>query len=129
VQEHLVEQPRDLGQVHADEIRVTKQGGIVWMALAMMVKTRVWLGGEVSEPRDMALIRRRVERVTRCAARRPLVGCTDGVVSSIRAMRETCRDPVHTGKDGPGCVPGAISASPTSSSATSDGGWAQLNVA
>ena len=37
VQEHLVEQPRDLGQVQADEIRVKKQGGIVWMALAMMV--------------------------------------------------------------------------------------------
>ena len=40
---HLVEQPRDLGQVQADEIRVKKQGGIVWMALAMMVKTRLWL--------------------------------------------------------------------------------------
>ena len=38
VQEHLVEQPRDLGQVQADEIRVKKQGGIVWMALAMMVE-------------------------------------------------------------------------------------------
>ena len=43
MQEHLVEQPRDLGQVQADEIRVKKQGGIVWMALAMMVKTRLWL--------------------------------------------------------------------------------------
>lgn len=39
VQEHLVEQPRDLGQVQADEIRVKKQGEIVWMALAMMVRT------------------------------------------------------------------------------------------
>src|SRR6266705_3984800 len=58
VQECLVEQPRDLGQVQADEIRVKKQGGIGWMALAMMVKTRLWLGGEVSEQRDMALIRR-----------------------------------------------------------------------
>src|SRR6266436_4854741 len=48
VQEHLVEQPRDLGQVQADEIRVKKQGGIVWMALAMMVKTRLWLGGAAS---------------------------------------------------------------------------------
>src|SRR6266850_14322 len=48
----LVEQPRDLGQGHADAIRVKKQGGIGWMALAMMVKTRVWLGGEVSEQRD-----------------------------------------------------------------------------
>jgi hypothetical protein len=32
VQEHWAEQPRDLEQVQADEIRVKKQGGIVWMA-------------------------------------------------------------------------------------------------
>ena len=100
VQEHLVEQPRDLGQVQADEIRVKKQGGIVWMALAMMVKTRLWLGGEVSEQRDMPLIRRLIARVKRCAARRPLLVCTDGLVSSIRAIRETFRDSVPTGKGG-----------------------------
>jgi transposase-like protein/IS1 family transposase len=100
VQEHLVEQPRDLGQVQADEIRVKKQGGIVWMALAMMVKTRVWLGGEVSEQRDMPLIRRLIERVKRCAARRPLLVCTDGLVSYIRAIRETLREPAHTGQGG-----------------------------
>jgi hypothetical protein len=41
VQAHLVEPPRDLGQVQADEMRVKPQGGIVWMALAMMVKTRL----------------------------------------------------------------------------------------
>ncbi len=100
VQEYLVEQPRDLGQVQADELRVKKQGGIVWMALAMMVKTRLWLGGEVSEQRDMPLIRRLIERVRRCAAHRPLLVCTDGLVSYIRAIRETFRDPVHTGKGG-----------------------------
>jgi transposase-like protein/IS1 family transposase len=100
VQEHLVEQPRDLGQVQADEIRVKKQGGIVWMALAMMVKTRLWLGGEVSEQRDMPLIRRLIERVKRCAARRPLLVCTDGLVSYIRAIRETFREPAHTGQGG-----------------------------
>jgi hypothetical protein len=100
VHEHLVEQPRDLGQVQADEIRVKKQGGIVWMALAIMVKTRLWLGGEVSEQRDLPLIRRLIERVRRCAARRPLLVCTDGLVSYIRAIRETFRDPVHTGQGG-----------------------------
>src|SRR5438093_4623340 len=100
VQEALVERPRALGQVQADEIRVKKQGGIVWMALAMMVKTRLWLGGEVSEQRDMTLIRGLIERVRRCAARRPLLVCTDGLVSYIRAIRETFRDPVHTGKGG-----------------------------
>src|SRR5439155_9872310 len=100
VQEHLVEQPRDLGQVQADEIRVKKQGGMVWMALAMMVKTRLWLAGEVSEHRDMPLIRRLIERVRRCAAHRPLLLCTDGLPSYVRAMRETFRDPVRTGAHG-----------------------------
>src|SRR6266478_10149637 len=100
VQEHLVEQPRDLGQVQADEIRVKKQGGIVWMALAIMVKTRLWLGGEVSEQRDMPLIRRLIERVRRCAVHRPLLVCTDGLVSYIRAIRETFHDPVRTGTGG-----------------------------
>ena len=100
VQEYLVEQPRDLGQVQADEIRVKKQGGIVWMALAMMVKTRLWLGGEVSAQRDLPLIRRLMARVRRCAARRPLLVCTDGLVAYIRAIRETFRDPGHTGTGG-----------------------------
>lgn len=100
VQEHLVEQPRDLGQVQADEIRVKKQGGMVWMALAMMISTRLWLAGAVSEHRDMPLIRRLIERVRRCAAPRPLLVCTDGLCSSIRAIRETFRDPVPTGQGG-----------------------------
>ena len=86
--------------MQADEIRVKKQGGIVWMALAMMVCTRLWLGGEVSEQRDMPLIRRLIERVRRCAAHRPLLVCTDGLVSYIRAVRETFRDPVPTGTEG-----------------------------
>jgi len=100
VHAYLVEQPRDLGQVQADELRVKTQGGIVWMALAMMVTTRLWRGGEVSEQRDLPLIRRLIERVRHCAARRPLLVCTDGLVSSIRAIRETCRDPVPTGQSG-----------------------------
>jgi transposase-like protein/IS1 family transposase len=100
VHEYLVEQPRDVGQVQADELRVKKQGAIVWMALAMMIKPRLWLGGEVSAQRDMPLIRRLIERVRRCATHRPLLCCTDGLCSYIRAMRETCRDPVHTGMGG-----------------------------
>jgi transposase-like protein len=100
VQVHLVEQPRDLGQVQADEIRVKQQGGIVWMALAMMIKTRLWLGGEVSAQRDMTLIWRLIERVRRCAVHRPLLVCTDGLCSYIRAIRTTFRDPVHAGTTG-----------------------------
>jgi transposase-like protein len=100
VQESWVEPPRALRQVQVDEIRVKKQGGMLWMALAMMVKTRWWLGSEVREPRDMSLIRRLIERVKCCAARRPLLVCTDGLVSYVRAIRETFREPAHPGKGG-----------------------------
>ena len=100
VQEHLVEHPRDLGQVQADEIRVKTQGGIVWMALALMVKTRLWLAGEVSEHRDMTLMRRLMERVRACALPRPLLFCTDGLCSYVRAIRETFRDAQSTGAPG-----------------------------
>jgi hypothetical protein len=100
VHEALVEQPRDLGQVQADELRVKKQGGIGWMAMAMMVPPRLWLGGEVSEQRDMPLIRRLIKRVHRCAVPRPLLVCTDGLCTYIRAIRETFRDPGRTGTGG-----------------------------
>jgi len=100
VQEHVVEQPRDLGQVQADEIRVKQQGKVSWMALAMSVGTRLWLAGEVSEQRDLGLIRRLLGRVRHGAARRPLLICTDGFRAYPRALRETFRDPLPTGKPG-----------------------------
>jgi len=100
VQEPMVEPPHDLGHVPADEIRVKTQGGIVWMAWAMMVRTRLWLAGEVSAQRDMPRIRRLMARGRRCAAHRPLWFCTDGLCSSRRAIRATCRDPVSTGRQG-----------------------------
>jgi transposase-like protein/IS1 family transposase len=100
VQEYLVEEPRDLGQVQGDEIRVKTQGGIVWMALAMMVRTRLWLAGEVSAHRDLPLIRRLIERVRRTAADSPLLFCTDGLCSYVRAIRETFREPVRKGAPG-----------------------------
>jgi transposase-like protein len=100
VQEHLVEQPRDLGQVQADEIRVKTQGGLVWMALALMVSTRLWLAGAVSPHRDLPLIRRLIAQVRGCARHRPLLFCTDGLCSYSRAIRETFRDPERTGAHG-----------------------------
>src|SRR5256886_13023025 len=100
VQEHLGERPRDLGQVQADEIRVKTHGGIVWMALALMVNTRLWLAGAVSPHRDLPLIRRLIARVRGCALHRPLLFCTDGLCSSIRAIPETFRGPERTGAHG-----------------------------
>jgi len=99
-QEHVVEHPQDLGQVQADEIRVKQQGKSSWMALAMSVGTRLWLAGEVSEQRDLGLVRRLRGRVRRGAARRPLLVCTDGFRAYSRAIRAAFRDPQPTGKRG-----------------------------
>jgi transposase-like protein len=62
VHAHLVEQLRDLGQVQADELRVKRQGGIVWMALALQVSTRLWLGGVIAPQRTLACALRRQGR-------------------------------------------------------------------
>lgn len=67
----------DLGQVQADEIRVNAQGHVVWMALALCVSTRLWLGGVVSTTRDTAMIRALALKVRACALCRPLLVCFD----------------------------------------------------
>ena len=49
IHEHLVEQGQvDLQHVQADELWVKQVGGKVWMALALAVPTRLWLGGVIS---------------------------------------------------------------------------------
>ncbi len=93
VHEHLVEQPRDLGQVQADELRVKYQRGIVWMALALQVSTRLWLGGVVSAQRNLALIVALMQKVYACAVRRSILICSDGLATYRRAIRQVFRDP------------------------------------
>jgi IS1 family transposase len=100
VQEYVVEHPRDRGHGQADASRVKPQSGIVWLARAMMIRTRLGLAGEVRAQRDLPLSRRLSERVRRGATHRPLLFCTDGWCSYIRALREPWRDPVYTGVQG-----------------------------
>ena len=51
VHQAIVEQGQlDLIHVQADEIRVKARSMVAWMGLAMMVSTRLWLGGVVSPP-------------------------------------------------------------------------------
>jgi len=100
VHRHLVEQPRDLGQVQGDEIRVKMQGGIVWMAMALHVRTRLWLGGVLSTGRDGELIAALVQKVRACALCRPLLLCVDGCSVYISAIRSVFREPVRLGQIG-----------------------------
>ena len=94
VQEHLVEQPRDLGQVQADELWVKLQGLKVWMAMALQVSTRLWLGGVISAQRDRDLIGALIQKVRACALRRPLLVCVDGLATYVNTVRQVFRDPV-----------------------------------
>jgi transposase-like protein len=93
VHHHLVGQPRALGQVQADEIRVKQQGGVVWMALAMQVVTRLWLGGALSPCRDGALIARLCALVGACALPAPLVVCVDGFAAYVTQIKRMARTP------------------------------------
>ena len=100
VHQHLVQQPRDLGQVQADEIRVKYQGGIAWLALALAVPTRLWLAGVVSDCRDSALIRHLLQQVHQCALYRPLLLCVDGLAAYVSTIKQVFRTPIFTGKPG-----------------------------
>ena len=57
VHESVIETSQlDLEHVQADEIKVKTRGGTIWMALVMMITTRLWLGGALSPKRDTDLI-------------------------------------------------------------------------
>lgn len=96
----LVQQPRDLEHVQADEIRVHAQGQILWLALALMVSTRLWLGGVVSPTRDRALIDRLAAQIRACAVIAPLLVAVDGLSSYVGALRRAFRERVPTGGRG-----------------------------
>jgi len=100
VHKHLVEKPRDLGQVQADEIRAKEQGQIVWMAMAIMVSSRLWLGGVISQHRDMALISELMQKVRACSLHGKILVCTDGLVSYIKATCRAFSDTINNGKQG-----------------------------
>jgi transposase-like protein len=95
VHEHQVEQAQlDLQQVQADEIKVKRQEGHFWMALAIMVSTRLWLGGAVSVHRDLDLIQALADQIKAVALCRPLLLAVDGLASYVTAFRNSFRTAV-----------------------------------
>src|SRR5713226_979824 len=93
----------DLVQVQADEIRVKGHKMIAWMGLAMMVSTRLWLGGVVSMTRDRSLADRLLAQVRSCCQPlRALLVCRDGwnaYPGSIRrAFREKVKETAGRGR-------------------------------
>ena len=92
VHEHLVARSQhDLEQVQADEIKVKTQRGTFWMALAIWVPTRLWMGGVVSPKRDLDLIQALADKVRSMALCRPLLLAVDGLASYVSAFRNAFR--------------------------------------
>src|SRR6059058_5577462 len=96
VHQGIVEQGKlDLMHIQADEIRVKGCKMIAWMGLAMMVSTRLWLGGVVQIARDRGLADRLMQQVRRCAAcLRPLLVLTDGWSAYPGSIRRAFREKV-----------------------------------
>jgi len=101
VHEHIVEAGRvELEQVQADELRVRVVGGVMWLAGALVVESRLWLGGVVSIRRDRELSRTLLSRVRACGSVRAVLLCTDGLASYPKAAIHLFREPLRTGRVG-----------------------------
>jgi transposase-like protein len=112
VHQHFLEtKPLELGHVQADELHAKCVGFICWMALAIAVPCRLWLGGVVSTQRNLSLIQRLVNMVFLAwLPGTALLICVDGLASYPKAFWRAFREKVLTGRPGrpplglPGCV-------------------------
>jgi transposase-like protein len=99
--QHLVQQSQvDLQHVQADELWVKLVGRRVWMAMAMTVPSRLWLGGVISSQRDLRLITTLVQQVRACGRSLAILVCVDGLASYVTAVLRVFRQPVRTGCPG-----------------------------
>jgi transposase-like protein len=100
-QHHLESKKLALAHVQADELYAKRQGGRSWMAMAMAVPSRLWLGGVVSAARNMELIQQLVNMVRLAwLPGTALLICVDGLASYVTAFWVAFRFKVMTGKRG-----------------------------
>lgn len=101
IHEHLVEKHKqELGQVQADEIKAKLQGMSLWLAMAIQVKTRLWLGAAISSKRDKKLLECLFIRVKKMALCRPMVFAVDGFQGYPTVINKVFRVAIPTGKRG-----------------------------
>lgn len=85
----------DLQHVQADELRGKGYKMIPWMAMAIMVPTRLWLGGVVSLRRDRHLANQLLGMVKACCLPlRTLLVLTDGWSAYPGSIRRAFREKV-----------------------------------
>lgn len=85
--------PLDLQQVQADEMRIKLQGHkVLWVAMAIMVSTRLWLGAVISPRRDRTLIGQLAVMVRRWAQPLALLITFDGFAAYQDAFERAFSD-------------------------------------
>jgi transposase-like protein len=99
----IVQNRLDLQHVQVDEIYVKCYKQVGWMAMAMMVPTRLWLGGIVSATRDHQLTDQLLRLVRACCQlKATLLVCCDGFAaypgSIYRAFRDKVPNPYGKGR-------------------------------
>jgi transposase-like protein len=90
----------DLQHVQADELWVKLVGRRLWLAMALAVPSRLWLGGVVSGRRDRAMLSQLVGFVRACALSLAIVVCVDGLAGYPAAFRNGFRTKEESGKPG-----------------------------
>src|SRR5215211_329556 len=101
VHEHLVEAGNvELSQVQADELRVRVVGGVMWLASALEVGSRLWLGGVVRVHRDRQLIRALLWQIRACGSVTEMLLCTDGLGCYAKQALLIFREALRTGRVG-----------------------------
>lgn len=100
----VMQQDLSLEHVQADEIRVKGVGQVIWLAMAIMaimVSTRLWLGGVVSQTRDRQLADRLMALVRTCAQTLcDVLICVDGWAAYPKAILRAFRERHLTGRAG-----------------------------
>ena len=93
------QQQWDVQHLQADEMKVSSQIGVVWIAMVMMVSCRLWLGATVDISRSKQLIVGCLQQAARCALCRPLLLAIDGFNRYVNAVKKSfgARQPVGKG--------------------------------
>ena len=97
---HVLSGQVELGHVQADQLYVEAVARRLWMAMAMAVPSRLWLGGVIRPKRDLTLILAVVRRARAAARSLAILVCVDGLASYVTAFGRVSRDPVRTGRRG-----------------------------
>ena len=94
-QDQIEQGQLDPKQAQADEMRIKARGVILWMAMAMVVPTRLWVAGAVSKTRDSNLIDRLMLQMKKCCKDFcSLLICTDGFAAYPKSILRVFREKV-----------------------------------